>query len=187
MNTLQRLAIVTALDKRLFQVKQELRQNATQEMANLYAEFGATNAKPNIDGKQVATITLKNTEAKAAIHDEDAFTAWAVDYGMPTVRVPEWGKLLDIVQAKGYEWIDANLPELYAERSVLPDDFTDSLLNRDGQAFDPVTGSIVDGVAFVKKPYEVAVSKVDTDSIVGALWAGRIDMAEALSLPEGEE
>ena len=187
MNTLQRLAIVTALDKRIYQVKQQLRQEAVTEAAEQYRNFGATTFKPHLDGKQLATVSLKNAEAKATITDEDALCAWAVEYGMPTVRTPEWSQLQAIVQEKGWEWIDANLPELFVERAVLPDDFTAGLLNRDGKAFDPVTGDEVAGVEFVQKPYEVAVSKVDTDAIIGALWAGRLSVADAIALPEGED
>lgn len=181
MNNVTKLAIVTALDKRLDSVKSALRADATADLAALWESAGVSQTKALINGQTVATVSISGVEPKAAIVDRPAFDAWCREVGFEVRTTYDY---------EGFGRLMANIhPEMLTEytefaesKAVLPKDFLDDLTKSDDVAL--YDGTIVEGVEWQQKPYGVRVTKVDTERVIGALAAGAINAGDMLALPE---
>lgn len=199
MNPLEKLAVITALDKRLFAAKQVARAEALNELLEAYDRFDTTTSKPKLDGKAMATISLTGTEPKAVITDQAAFDAWAEEAGVgapaiPTFDLAEIGRIALERLRQDYFGVDAKFPQFVAEHfpntvsttgRVLPSKWLEGLTKvGDSAVFD---GTVVEGVEWKRQDPNIRVSMVDTDAIIGALSAGALDTVEVLELERGEQ
>ena len=186
MNAIDKLAVITAIDKRLFAAKQAARDEVVDQLTRAFEDGGYTSANARLNGQQVAKVTLVNAEPKPTVTDRPAFEAWAkaldLGYEETHYNLEEIGRLM--VQSDP-ALVEAEFPHCVRRGYTVPKDVLESALNVNGTAV--INGTVVDGVEFIGRDRTVQVRGVDTDAVFTALSAGALSMADALALPEREE
>lgn len=181
MNNTDRLAVITAIKKRLAEVEGATRADVIAEMAPLFEKHGMSQSKARIGDQAVATLSLLNTSPSPRVTDRPAFDAWAAEVGFTTREFVDYEGFGRLIASMHPEML-AEYTEFTTKETVLPANFFESLTKvGDAALFD---GTVVDGVAWEQKPLNVRVAGVDTERIIGALAAGAIDAGAMLALPE---
>lgn len=184
MNKHDKLAIASALQKRIKEQIDELRVEVEAELLALNAELGVKQIAAKLGDKQIATISISTSKRIPVVTDEQKFRAWAVDRGLAKVeRVVSSRKLLDYV---------ANYHPEILEVESLYDEIvnTESVLVHAKDAGDKAVldGEIVDGVEFVGGyATGIRVGSLKVDDVVSEFVRGTLPAESLFMLGAGDD
>ena len=183
-NKHDKLAIASALQKRIKEQVDDLRGDVEAELLALNAELGVKQIAAKLGDKQIATISISTSKRVPVVTDEQKFRSWAVDRGLAKVeRVVSFRKLLDFVRTNHPEILE--LDDVYDE---LVD--TDSVLVHAKDAGDKAVldGEIVDGDEFVGGyATGIRVGSLKVDDVVSELVRGTLPAESLFMLGAGDD
>lgn len=117
MNDIERVAVLTAIQKRCRELIDEIRPAVNERAIEDYLESGITKRAVRVAGEKVADLIVPMSKASYVIDDPDAFRDFAESYGLGryvTDIDPE--KMADAVG-----WLAAEHPEVLRSEWRCPD------------------------------------------------------------------
>lgn len=82
MNVEEKVAVLTAIQKRAKEMLDELRPELDREAMELYEGFGVTKHEVKVGGQKVADMIIPMSKEDYEIVDPDAFRAFCEEYGV---------------------------------------------------------------------------------------------------------
>lgn len=82
MNTEEKVAVLTAIQKRAKEMLDDLRPQLDREAMELYEVYGTTKKAVKVNGQKVADLIIPMSKDDYEIADPDAFKAFCQDYGI---------------------------------------------------------------------------------------------------------
>lgn len=117
MNELEKVAVLTAIQKRCKELIDELRPAVNERALEEYLESGITKRAVRVAGEKVADLIVPMSKASYVIEDAEAFRDFAETYGLGSfVTVIDPGKTADAIGYLVHEH-----PEVLAEEWRCPD------------------------------------------------------------------
>lgn len=117
MNELEKLAVLTAVQKRCKELIDEIRPAVNERAIEEYLESGITKRAVRVAGEKVADLIVPMSKASYVIEDAEAFKAFAQDYGLGSfVTVIDPDKTADAIGYLAHEH-----PEVLMQEWSCPD------------------------------------------------------------------
>ncbi len=185
LNAQGKVAVLTAIEKLAKSELKEARQEADQEMMELYEGFGTDRAKILLGGTEVGTISLRFSSDAYKVTDQEAFEEFCLLNGLADIKRairPEY--MFEVVNR-----IKDEMPHAICEEVTLKKD-AEKMFENAGSAFILTgTSEIVPGIIPVpKEVIGTTVRGCDPKAVMPALQAlpGAVDQLLMGGVTDGE-
>ena len=182
MNNHDRLAVLTAIQKRLKESIDILRGDVEREMRALNESMGVKQLSAKIGDKPIATVSIKQSKRIARVTNKEAFEKWCIERGYA-----QSGLVIDYeALGRAVEAFDPNLILKFPSVQHEVIDCAQALNQlQDGGDVVVIDGELVDGVEFVGGDFAgIIVGQVKTDDVIAELMRGTLGN-DLFMLPEG--
>ena len=166
MNARTKYTLIKAVEKKLYEVKKQVQAEAEAEAYSLYDSDGVTQSKAMVNGKEVATVSVKRTKEEVVITDQQAYEKWLVESSNAVSdQIIDFAMLGRLMWQNEPSVVLHNYPEVIHEEISERLGLFKDISNVNGQVVLD-TGEVVDGLSWsTPQPNGIVVTGLKTDEL----------------------